>query len=132
MTVPADTAGPDDGHTAGSRSDGRPGSEPDYRMSLAAERTYLAYVRTALALLAGGVAAVGAFPDLGQSGLRRTMGVLLVVSGGVLAGTARRRWRQVDTAMRLGQPLPASRMGLPLSAAMVTVGVLALIVVLTT
>jgi len=47
-------------------------------MSLAAERTYLAYVRTALALLAAGVAVVGALPDLGHEGLRRAIGVLLV------------------------------------------------------
>ncbi|MDT4977714.1 MAG: hypothetical protein QOG98_3472, partial [Pseudonocardiales bacterium] len=39
--------------------------EPDYRMSLAAERTYLAYLRTGLALLAAGVAVVGALPDAG-------------------------------------------------------------------
>ena len=38
--------------------------EPDYRTSLAAERTYLAYVRTALALLAAGVAVAGALPDV--------------------------------------------------------------------
>jgi len=31
------------------------GEEPDYRFSLANERTFLAWIRTALALLAGGV-----------------------------------------------------------------------------
>ena len=105
--------------------------EPDYRMSLAAERTYLAYMRTALALLAAGVAAMGALPDLGREELRRVISVVLVLAGIVVAGTARRRWRQVDTAMRLGEPLPASRVGL-LSTAMVTVGVLALVLVLLT
>ena len=39
--------------------------EPDYRMSLAAERTYLAYLRTGLALTAAGVAVAGAFPQAG-------------------------------------------------------------------
>ena len=33
----------------------RDGQEPDYRFSLANERTFLAWIRTALALLAGGV-----------------------------------------------------------------------------
>jgi putative membrane protein len=31
------------------------GTEPDYRFTLANERTFLAWIRTALALLAGGV-----------------------------------------------------------------------------
>ena len=39
-----------------------PDREPDYRMTLAAERTYLAYARTALAFMAGGVAVAGALP----------------------------------------------------------------------
>lgn len=45
-----------------------------YRMSLAADRTYLAYVRTALALLAGAAAVVGPLPDAGHLVLRRAMG----------------------------------------------------------
>jgi putative membrane protein len=32
------------------------GQEPDYRFSLANERTFLAWIRTALAILASGVA----------------------------------------------------------------------------
>jgi putative membrane protein len=35
-------------------------SDPDYRFSLANERTFLAWIRTALALVAGGVAAAKA------------------------------------------------------------------------
>ena len=70
------------------------GSEPDYRVSLAIERTYLAYVRTSLALLAAGVAVVGAFPDAGYVVLRRTIGLVLVLAGLVLAPGARGRWRQ--------------------------------------
>jgi uncharacterized membrane protein YidH (DUF202 family) len=52
---------------AGPGGDGRPvrpdgGRDPDYRMSLAAGRTYLAYLRTGLALTAAGVAVVAALP----------------------------------------------------------------------
>ena len=55
--------------------------EPDYRMSLAAERTYLAYVRTSLALLAAGVAVVGVLPNAGHLPLRRATGLVLVARG---------------------------------------------------
>ena len=99
-------------------------------MSLAAERTYLAYVRTALALLAAGVAVAGALPDAGHENLRRVMGVVLVLAGLLLAATARARWRAVDTAMRRGEPLPLGRTPLALSAAVVVVALLALVLVL--
>jgi putative membrane protein len=83
-----------------------PEREPDYRMSLAAERTYLAYLRTALALMAAGIGVAGALPDAGGKPLRRTIGVVLVLSGGGLVVAARRRWVAVDRAMRRGEPLP--------------------------
>lgn len=98
-------------------------------MSLAAERTYLAYMRTALALLAGGVAVMGALPDAGQVGLRRTTGCVLVLLGLVVAGGARRRWQQVDFAMRHGQPLPRTHVGTTMSAGLLVAGLLALIFV---
>jgi putative membrane protein len=102
---------------------------PDYQLSLSAERTYLAYIRTALALLAGGVAAVGVLPDMGQLRLRRAIGVLLVLGGLYLAVVARRRWRTLDDAMRQRLPLPTSLTSLLVSAAMVGAGVLALVLV---
>jgi putative membrane protein len=107
-----------------------PDDEPDYRMSLAAERTYLAYVRTALALLAAGVAVAGALPDAGHENLRRVMGVVLVLAGLLVAASARARWRTVDAAMRRGTPLPHGRTPLALSAAVVIVALLALALVL--
>jgi putative membrane protein len=107
-----------------------PDDEPDYRMSLAAERTYLAYVRTALALLAAGVAVAGALPDAGHEGLRRVMGVVLVLAGLLVGATARARWRAVDSSMRRGTPLPHGRTPLALSAAVVIVALLALVLVL--
>jgi putative membrane protein len=108
----------------------QPEGEPDYRMSLAAERTYLAYVRTALALLAGGVAVVGALPHAGHEGLRRVIGVLLVVVGLLLAVTARLRWREVDAAMRRGEALPRARAVTPVTVGVVLAAVLALVLVL--
>lgn len=102
----------------------------DYRMSLAAERTYLAYIRTSLALLAGGVAVVGALPDAGHLALRRVMGLLLVAVGLVVAGTARLRWRELEAAMRRGEPLPQSRTTFVVSVGVVIAAALALVLVL--
>ena len=99
-------------------------------MSLAIERTYLAYVRTSLALLAAGVAVVGAFPDAGYVVLRRTIGLVLVLAGLVLAAGARGRWRQLDGAVRGGKPLPRSRLGLPIAVATVLAAALSIVLVL--
>lgn len=84
----------------------RDDSEPDYRASLAAERTYLAYLRTGLALVAAGVALAGALPDAGAVTLRRVLGVLVIVLGGAVFGSAHQRWRAVQHAMRQQAPMP--------------------------
>jgi putative membrane protein len=93
--------------------------EPDYRMSLAAERTFLAYIRTGLALAAAGVAVAGALPDAGAKVLRQVIGLTLVVTGGFVLAIARPRWRSVTAAMRAGEPLPPFRFGAALSVALV-------------
>ncbi|MDQ1603987.1 MAG: putative rane protein [Actinomycetota bacterium] len=99
-------------------------------MSLAAERTYLAYVRTALAFLAGGVAVAGALPDAGHSGLRRVIGVVLVLIGSFVAITAGRRFSLVTTAMRRGDPLPAHVAPLVVTVGTVAAALLAIVLVL--
>jgi putative membrane protein len=103
--------------------------EPDYRMSLAAERTFLAYIRTGLALAAAGVAVAGALPDAGAKVLRQAVGFVLVIIGGSVLAFARPRWRSVTAAMRSGQPLPPFRFGLVLSLALTAVIVGAAVVV---
>lgn len=82
------------------------GSEPDPRFSLANERTFLAWIRTSLALLGGGVAleAFGqeAFPIHIRFWAALTLaGTSLLVS--VFAGW---RWLTIERAMRHGAPLP--------------------------
>lgn len=81
------------------------GEEPDPRFSFANERTFLAWVRTALALLAGGVA-LQALPLTGSPGLRRVGGTVLAVLGvlAVVAGWV--RWATAERAMRRQRPLP--------------------------
>ncbi|SDD71540.1 YidH family protein [Actinokineospora iranica] len=105
------------------------GEEPDYRFTLANERTFLAWVRTALALVAGGVAVAQYLPDLGAPLPRSVIGVALIALGAVLAALSHRRWRRTQRAMRLGRPLPATPQ-IPLLAFGVTavaIGVLVLV-----
>jgi putative membrane protein len=99
-------------------------------MSLAAERTYLAYLRTGLALMAAGVAVAGALPEAGGATLRRIVGLLLVFIAGVLLASARHRWKAVDRAMRRRAPLPRSRVADHLGPALVLIAVAAAVLVL--
>ena len=59
----------------------------DYRFSLANERTILAWIRTAPALIA----------------------VPPVLAGATMAGRATVRWREYEEAMRAGRPSPVGR-----------------------
>jgi putative membrane protein len=81
--------------------------EPDYRFSLANERTLLAWVRTALALDAAGLGVIRFAPPL--AGARDAVGVALVLLGGLAAWSGYRRFLTVGRAMRAGAPLPASQ-----------------------
>jgi len=82
------------------------GSDPDYRFTLANERTFLAWYRTALALIAGGVAVVQLVPALAFPGARHVVGILLTAAGGGLSLAAVFRWRRVQAAMRRAEDLP--------------------------
>jgi putative membrane protein len=82
------------------------GTEPDYRFTLANERTFLAWMRTALALLAGGIALEEVAGAFSTEGTRTALAVTAVLFSLVLAASAFHRWRQVQRAMRLDEPLP--------------------------
>lgn len=86
------------------------GEDPDYRFTLANERTFLAWVRTSLALLAGGVAVVTVLPDFGPDGSRRAVGLLLMAFSALVAGASYLRWERSERAMRQGLPLPPTSM----------------------
>ncbi len=94
---------------------GDDGSDPDPRFSYANERTFLAWSRTALALMATGVAATALLPELAMAGGRQLIGIPLIVLGGFLAVASYRRWRANERAMRLRRPLPRSLLPLLLA-----------------
>ncbi len=79
--------------------------EPDYRYTLANERTFLAWVRTALALLAAAVAIVQFAPDLGPRWFREACGVGFALLAAAASAGGLWRWRATQRAMRQGQQL---------------------------
>lgn len=97
------------------------GDTPDYRFSLANERTFLAWIRTALALVGGGFAVDQFLPDL-RWGVRVGMALALLAAGALCALRAVNHWVRCERAMRRGEDLPMSRFPALLSIA---VGVVA-------
>ena len=91
------------------------GEDPDYRFSLANERTFLAWLRTTLALIAAGVA-VGVL-DLGVGDtFARALSAMLLTLGAICPVLAFLRWALAERAMRHNAPLPS----LGVSAAVIT------------
>jgi putative membrane protein len=106
-------------------ADADPESEPDYRFTLANERTFLAWQRTALGLLAAAVAVVQLAPAM-IPGARHVLGVLLAMLATVTAGMGLRQWQQVDRAIRSGMPLPRHPTPAYLGVGLIAVGLLTL------
>jgi putative membrane protein len=85
------------------------GGEPDVRFTLANERTFLAWNRTALALVVAGLGIVQLLPPFpGVPWGRHVLGVPLIVLGAAVSVTAFREWRRNQTALRRSEPIPQS------------------------
>jgi putative membrane protein len=124
VTVDEDNRGSERG------PDGDSEFEPDYRFTLANERTYLAWQRTALGLLAAAVAVVRLVPEMTMPGTRHVLGVLLAVLATATAAGGMLRWQQVDRAMRRGTPLPRRPTPAYLGAGLIPIGLLTLALVI--
>ena len=98
-----------------------PGEAPDYRFSLANERTFLAWIRTALGFLAAGVGLDQLAPEFATPLIRQVLALLLCLFAGGLAVYGYMRWLQNEKAMRLKEDLPYTRSLLPISIALVVV-----------
>ncbi|MFM9367878.1 YidH family protein [Streptomyces sp. Da 82-17] len=105
------------------------GETPDYRFSLANERTFLAWIRTALALVGGGFAVDQFLPDL-PWGWRVALALALLVVGVLCALRAVNHWVRCELAMRRGEDLPASRFPALLALAVGLVALAMAVVVL--
>jgi putative membrane protein len=107
------------------------GTEPDPRYTFANERTFLAWSRTALALVVAGLGVVQLLPPFpGVPWGRHVLGVPLIVFGAVVAVTAYLEWVRNQRAMRLRQPLPQSVMPKLLAVVVAAMGVISGVVVL--
>jgi putative membrane protein len=104
--------------------------EPDYRFTLANERTFLAWLRTAMALLAAAVAIVQLVPEFGFEGARRLVGAVLAVLGSAVAVGAVVRWRTVQSAMRHAADLPRTRMPALLGGILAVLSVVVLVLLM--
>jgi putative membrane protein len=104
------------------------GETPDPRMSLANERTFLAWLRTALAMIAGGVSLDAFVNDTVPSGIRVVLSVVLLGLGAALAVGSFQRWLSAERAIRRGEELPVTPLA-PLVAGGLTLVAVALILV---
>ncbi len=102
------------------------GTRPDYRFSLANERTFLAWIRTGLALIAGGLAVAQFLSPLPVRHLREILAIVPIAIGAGCALRAIDHWIRCEIAMRKGEPLPASRFPAVLALVVATSALLAL------
>ena len=104
------------------------GTEPDPRFTFANERTFLAWIRTALGFLAAGVAIAAVARLSGPVGPEiRAASAVLIICGLACGVLAFRRWMANERAMRLSEPLPSSPMLLVVTAVVAGVALLAVV-----
>jgi putative membrane protein len=97
------------------------GDEPDPRFSLANERTFLAWIRTALALIAAGIA-LEALKIPSDDGFRTIAAAGFLGLGMAASVYAWTNWMRSERAMRLNWPLPPSAPMLALTVGLVAAG----------
>jgi len=106
-------------------------TEPDARFTLANERTFLAWNRTALALVVAGLGIVQLLPPFpGVPWGRHALGVPLIVLGAVVSVTSYWEWRRNQAALRRGAPLPRSVLPRVLAATIAGIAALSAAVLL--
>jgi len=91
------------------------------------ERTFLAWIRTSLALVAAGLAIIELLPAFRLAGGRRAVGLPLIALGTYLAAMAFHSWTRNERAMRAGKPLPNNHQALVLTIGVALVAFVALI-----
>lgn len=106
-----------------------PAPHPDYRFSLANERTLLAWLRTALAMVAGGIAVAQFVPELGIPGGSVAVSVGLLLGGLLTALAGYRRWSRNEAAIAADLPLPVSPLGRRVTAGLAVLVAVVLVLV---
>ncbi|WUH96946.1 DUF202 domain-containing protein [Spirillospora sp. NBC_00431] len=107
------------------------GSDPDPRFSLANERTFLAWIRTALALIAAGIGLALA-GDLVEAPLRHVLAVGFAVAGAAVAAFAFGRWLRTERALRRAETIPPPALAPIMSYGLAVAAIVLLVAVLAT
>ena len=131
MSTPSDAPTP---HVPRARWAGRllaTGSDPDPRFSLANERTFLAWIRTSLGMIALGVGIATFVSTQASRGFSMLIAAGLVVLGGAISAMSWFRWLRVEQSMRLGHGIPPARTGLYLAVGILVLALMSIAVILT-
>ncbi|MGC4952855.1 YidH family protein [Actinomadura citrea] len=107
------------------------GNDPDPRFTMANERTFLAWIRTALALIAGGIGLALA-GDLIGSPLRQVLAVGFAAGGALVAALAFRRWLRTERALRRAETLPPPALAPVIAYGLAGAAILLLVALLVT
>jgi putative membrane protein len=107
------------------------GTEPDARFTFANERTFLAWSRTALALVVAGLGVVQLLPPFpGVPWGRHLIGLPLIALGGIVAMAGYAEWVRNQRALRRGEPMPRSVLPIVLTLTVASVAIVSAIVAL--
>jgi putative membrane protein len=107
------------------------GTDPDYRFTLANERTFLAWLRTGLALLAGAVALASLVHDFGPRSLRIAITVFVLILSLIVTVGAYVRWDRAERALRENRSLPTDPLPrLMVASVTIIVGAMAILIFL--
>lgn len=99
------------------------GKDPDPRFTLANERTFLAWIRTSMALILGAIVVATLLSEVAIiAPLVAPLAVLLSLLGGSLSVWAWFRWRKTEAALRQGQSLPMTAVLLLLAVVLAVLG----------
>jgi len=99
----------------------RQGEDPDPRFSLANERTFLAWVRTALALMGAGIAVELFAVEKTHDRSDQVLAIALVALSMLTGVASALRWVRVELAMRRSQTLPTPAL-MPVLVLLIVVG----------
>jgi putative membrane protein len=106
-------------------------TEPDARFTFANERTFLAYSRTALALVVAGLGIVQLLPPFpGVPWGRHVIGIPLIALGAVVASAGYVEWTRNQRALRRGEPVPKTALPAILTITITCVAVVSAVVLL--
>ncbi|XRQ12289.1 YidH family protein, partial [Actinomadura welshii] len=105
------------------------GSDPDPRFSLANERTFLAWIRTALALIAAGIG-LALVDDLVEAPVRHVLSIGSAATGALVAVLAFHRWLRTERALRRAETLPPPALAPVMAYGLAVASVVLLVAVL--